>query len=226
MLPDPVIDQHNGIYVVREDLIPGGTKRRAIASLFTDNQHEYVYPSPVWGYAQVALAHAAQDHDKHATIFCAAHAVRKPLTLEAARLGAGIHEQRPGYMSVVRARAREYCHREGAQLLPFGLDDPRFIEALAAVARALPIVPAEVWSVAGSGVLTRALQMAWPDAAVHAVRIGAEPNAGRATVYEAPERYEDNARTPPPFPSCGNYDAKAWQFILKHASPGALFWNL
>ena len=28
------------------------------------------------------------------------------------------------------------------------------------------------------------------------------------------------------FPSCGNYDAKAWRFITAQASPGALFWNV
>jgi hypothetical protein len=34
------------------------------------------------------------------------------------------------------------------------------------------------------------------------------------------------ARLSPPFPSCDNYDAKAWRFIRAQASPGALFWNV
>jgi hypothetical protein len=80
--------------------------------------------------------------------------------------------------------------------------------------------------VAGSGTLTRALQRAWPHAAFHAVRIGSAPDAGRATLHMAPEPFERDAKQPPPFPSCGNYDAKAWRFILRHATPGALFWNV
>lgn len=226
MIPDPVIVEHDGILVVRDDMIPGGTKRRAIHALFHDNISEYVYASPVYGFAQIALAYAARDYDKHATIFCAKRKAHHALTREAKEAGASIVEVPHGYLNVVKARAREYCQRTGALLLPFGLDDPRFILALADVARALPVIPTEVWTVVGSGVLSRALQLAWPDAIVYGVRIGAEPDAGHAKVYVAPENYEKNAQEPPPFPSCANYDAKAWRFIRKHASPGALFWNV
>jgi len=93
-------------------------------------------------------------------------------------------------MSVLKARAREYCAVIGAQLLPFGLDTPAFIEALADVARGLRVNPREVWTVAGSGVLSRALQLAWPAARFFAVQVGAVPNAGRAQVIKAPERFE------------------------------------
>ena len=129
-------------------------------------------------------------------------------------------------MSVVRARARDYCEATGAQLLPFGLDTPAFIGALATVARALPVKPSEVWCAAGSGVLSRALQVAWPEPRCFAVRVGAEPHVGTAQVFTAPERFEQDAKEPPPFPSCSNYDAKAWRFVRQHASPGALFWNV
>ena len=30
----------------------------------------------------------------------------------------------------------------------------------------------------------------------------------------------------PPFPSALNYDAKAWEFMVKHGNPGAWFWNV
>jgi hypothetical protein len=131
-----------------------------------------------------------------------------------------------GYLSVVKARARDYCRSNGSVLLPFGLDDPRFIDALADAARKIPVVPTEVWSAVGSGCLSRALQQAWPAAKVYGVRVGAKPNAGRAEVLVASERYEQDARDPPPFPSCRNYDAKVWTFMKKYATPGALFWNV
>lgn len=227
-LPEPVILEHDGILVVRDDLLPGGTKRRAMHVLFDDKHNEYVYASPVYGYAQVALAYACRDYHKLATVFCAQRNDYAPLTLEAIAAGAAIVEVPMGFLTVVQARVREYCaHSAYRKMLPFGLDDPTFIAALADVARALPVKPHEVWSIASSGVLTRALQLAWPDATFYGVRVGAEPNAGKCvTVYQAPEKFERPARVRPPFPSCLNYDAKAWQFIKQHASKGALFWNV
>lgn len=221
----PVVEERDGLLVVRDDLVPGGTKARVLPVLL-DAHREYVYASPVYGYAQIALAHVARAHGKRATVFCAQRRVRHPRTAEAELAGARIIEVPHGYMSVVRARAREYCNVSGAKLLPFGLDTEQVIEALADVARSLPVQPAEVWSVAGSGTLTRALQRAWPGARFFAVRVGAVPNAGAAQVLQARERFEDPARHAPPFPSCANYDAKAWPFLCAQAAPGALFWNV
>lgn len=225
MLPDIVLEEVDGFTIVRDDLLPGGTKRRALPALFDDHQ-EYVYASPVFGYAQVALAHAARDHDKCATIFCAARKEMAPLTRQAMDAGALIVEVPYGYMSVVKARAFEYCKTHNACLLPFGLDDPRFIAAMADIVRGLDLNPFEVWSAVGSGTLTRSLQAAWPSVDFHGVRVGAEPEAGRATLYVAPEKYEQAARNPPPFPSCKNYDAKVWQFMKQFGHAGALMWNL
>lgn len=187
---------------------------------------EYVYASPAQGYAQVALAHSARACGARATVFVARRAEPHARTLEAKTAGARVLQVPVGYMTVVRARARAYAEAMGAELLPFGLDTPAFGEALAAIARSLPLDPAEVWSVAGSGVLSRALQKAWPMARFYAVRIGARPNAGRAEIITAPEKFEQSAKRPPPFPSCTNYDAKAWRFIRERATPGALFWNV
>lgn len=219
------MELRGNILVVRDDLIPGGTKVRTLPVLLIDAS-EFVYASPASGYAQIAVAIAARQCGKRATIFVAQRKTPHPRTASAQAAGARIVQVPAGYMTVVRARARAYCEVSGARLLPFGLDAPPFIAALADVARGLGLNPPEVWSVAGSGVLTRALQAAWPGAAVHAVRIGAMPIAGRAQLHQAPERYEQDARMPPPFPSCGNYDAKAWRFITAQAQPGALFWNV
>jgi threonine dehydratase len=221
----PKIIEHNSILVVRDDLLAGGSKRRALPALM-DGAVGYVYASPVYGYAQIALAHAAREVGKRAVIFCAQRKEKHPRTLEAAAAGALVVAIRCGYMSVLRKHAKDFAQEHGFTLLPFGLDVPEFIEALADVARALPVRPKEVWCVAGSGCLSRALAMAWPKAMVHAVRVGAEPEVGKAKLYIAPEKFEQDAKRPPPFPSCSNYDAKAWQFIRKYATPGALFWNV
>lgn len=225
-LPAPEIIEHDGILVVRDDLIPGGTKRRVLPALMESGE-EFVYASPVYGYAQIALAHTSAALGKRATVFCAKRNALHPRTIEASRAGAKIVQVPFGRLSVIQARAREYCRASGAMLLPFGLDTAPFIAALANVARALPVTPKQVWSVAGSGVLGRALQMAWPAAEFHAVVVGhVIRELGTAKLYRAPERFEDDAEIRPPFPSCPNYDAKAWRFVREHAAPGALFWNV
>lgn len=227
--PDPpTLTEHEGIVVVRDDLLPGGTKARVLPGVLDaiGAGGEVVYASPVYGYAQVALGHAARLTHRQATVFVARRAVPHPRTLEAASAGAKIVAVDHGYMSVLRARARDYAEAVGATLLPFGLDVPEMGDALAQVARELPFVPEQVWATAGSGTLSRALQAAWPAADHHAVRVGAEPNVGQARLWTAPEVFERPARTLPPFPSCDNYDAKAWQFLTTQAAPGALFWNV
>ena len=38
----PIVKEHEGIQVVRDDLFPGGTKARFIPRLFVDARHLYV----------------------------------------------------------------------------------------------------------------------------------------------------------------------------------------
>lgn len=223
--PDPVINSTGPYHVLRDDLIPGGTKARVIGR-FLVSADEWVYASPAYGYAQVALAHVCAAYGKRATVFVAKRKVLHPRTAEAQRAGAKIVQVPHGYLSNVQAKARAYAEYVGAGQLPFGFDFPEFVDALAELALGLPIRPSEVWTVAGSGTLSRALQKAWPEATFHAIRVGAMPAVGRAQLYEAPEKFEVDARQPPPFPSCSNYDAKAWRFVLRHAAEGALFWNV
>lgn len=225
MLPPLRIDPLGAHWVLRDDDVPGGTKRRVIAALF-DDAAEYVYGSPAYGYAQIALAHAARDHGRQATIFVARRTTLHPRTREAQRAGARIVQVPYGYLSNVKAKARAYCEATGARLLPWGLDAEPMVAAIGGLAASLGQGFPEVWCCAGSGVLTRGLQRAWPDARHVAVRIGAAPNAGRAVVLQAPETFEQDAKEPPPFPSCSNYDAKVWRFFRGHAVPGALYWNV
>jgi hypothetical protein len=229
--PAPVIEEHAGLrgrlLVVRDDVIPGGTKSRAILPLLSrSDAAEFVYASPAQGYAQVALGHCARRLGRRATVFTAARASPHPLTRAARAAGARIESVRPGYLAVVQARAREYCARTGAELLPFGVDSPVAIEGIAAAAR-LIAPPREVWTVAGSGVLTRALQRAWPSARFFAIVVGKKnPDIGRATPIIYPAPFERAAKTRPPFPSALNYDAKGWEIAHERAIPGALFWNV
>lgn len=223
--PDPVIEDRDGLLIVRDDLLPGGTKRRVIGPLIA-GAREVVYASPAYGFAQIALAYACRDLGIQATVFTAKRKTYHPRTLEAREAGARVVGVPHGYLAVVQKAAREYAAERGALLLPFGFDTPEFRDGLAAIARRLPVRPAEFWTVAGSGTLNRALQQAWPSARAYMIQVGRPPETGRATLLEAPEPFERDAKLRPPFPSTSNFDAKAWRFVSRHAAKGALFWNV
>ena len=228
MLPAPHVEEHAGVLVVRDDLLPGGTKMRAVLPLMESHAAaEYVYASPAQGYAQVAMAQCARLLGRRATVFTAARKVPHPLTRAAAEAGAAVVPVACGYLSVVQARARAYAAARGACLVPFGVDDEASLGAIAEAALATRLQPSEVWSVAGSGVLTRALQRAWPRARFVAVVVGREAcDTGRARRIVHPLPFGRPARVRPPFPSAPGYDAKAWEYIRAEAGPGALFWNV
>lgn len=231
MIPEPLIDEirvgSRRLLVVRDDIVPGGSKRRVLPDILADMpDDEFVFGGPAQGYAQVALGYSATDVGKRSTYFVAARKEKHPLTVEAEAAGARIVEVPAGRLNVVQARARAYCAETGARFLPLGFDIPEFGRALTDMVAKLPVRPREVWCVAGSGALSRALQAAWPDAAHHAIRIGFDPKIGEAHLHRSPEDFAKPAAERPPFPSCANYDAKAWRFVSRLARDGALFWNV
>lgn len=225
----PIVREHGGVSVIRDDLFPGGTKARFMPVLF-EGAEEAVYASPAEGGAQTALATVAKDLGKRATIFVAARAKLHPRTLEAARLGARVVPVRPGYLSVVQARAKDYAKTSGARLVPFGVDLPEAITRLADAALATGLDPDEVWCAAGSGVLARALAQAWPRARRHVVQVGRElppKDVAGAMIHIYPRPFSDVAKTLPPFPSDPHYDAKAWETMTARKGPGrVVFWNV
>jgi hypothetical protein len=225
----PVVREHDGILVVRDDLFPGGTKARFLPVLFEDAD-EVVYASAAEGGAQTALATVAALLGKRATIFVAKRKQPHPRALMAKRLGAKIMQVSPGYLSTVQARARDYSHKVGARLAPFGVDMPEAIETIAAAARSTEAEPDEVWCASGSGVLARALAAAWPKAHRHVVQVGRalHPNeVAGAEIHVYPLPFGREAKYKPPFPSDPHYDAKAWEQCVAQKGPGhVLFWNV
>jgi len=227
--PAPVIIQHEGVLVVRDDLFAGGTKARFLSMMF-NGADEVVYASPAEGGAQVALAIVARRLGKRATIFVACRATPHPRTIEAAKIGAKVVTVAPGYLSVVQARAREYCTQTGARLMPFGADMPGAINAIAAAACAIGIEPDEVWCASGSGVLARGLAAAWPNARRHAVQVGRKltpRDVAGAMIHIHPAPYGRAASSKPPFPCDPYYEAKAWEVTTACKGTGrVVFWNV
>ncbi len=226
----PILEQHAGVYVVREDLYPGGTKARYMPLLFAEHE-ELVYATPACGGAQFAMATVGAQLGKRVTLFVARRQCPHARTLQARRLGAKVVEVAPGYLTCVTKRARQYASTAaGAFLVPFGFDVPGCIDVLAGAARALTIAPDEVWCAAGSGTLARALALAWPNARRHVVEVGralAAAEVSGATIHKYPRPFMELAKRPAPFSADLNYDAKAWEVCAAlHGSGRVLFWNV
>ena len=231
-LPAPIIEEFDGIQVVRDDLLNGGTKRRAfnyyVASL--PEVKEFVYASPRQGYAQLSLAYSCRDLNRKCTV-TVPKGERYWLTNEAEKLGCKIIEIPMGYLTNIQSKARVYCEKNGAHLIPFGGDHPIIVEAMCSEAKRLDINPTEVWTVMSSGVLSRGLQKCWPNAKFYGVQIGhntTELEMGRAECFRSKYKFQQECKKDerPPFPSSLTYDSKAWTFIKEHATKGALFWNV
>lgn len=226
-----IIQMHQGVTVVRDDLFDGGTKARFLPKLF-DNADEVVYASSAEGGAQVALATVAKALGKKATIFSPARATLHPRQLQAKALGAKVVAVRPGYLNVVQSRARGYCEQSGATLAPFGMKVPVAVKVIAKAARQINRKPAEVWCAAGSGTLATALRRAWPDSEHHVVAVGRRlcPNdVAGAIVHQYHEPYRH--AVPDwvcPFPADGHYERKAWVTCVSKCSrtKPVLFWNV
>jgi len=246
--PDPIVEIHQGVHVVRDDMLAAGTKVRGVDYLIGHDARfahieEWVYGScPAAGYAQISLPTVCGRYQKRAVIFMAKRRLDAlhPYQQRGLDAGADVHWVPNGMLSVTQARARAYVAESPTtrMLLPIGLEHPTVFGSFIRVARNLPIMPQYVWTVGSSGTLNRSLQLAWPEAEVHVVSTGhqmSEQEIGRAHFHRSP--YTFNQIVPlheqPPFPSAVGYDAKAWGPMMdwyRTARPTAsgvvLFWNV
>ena len=245
----PVVVQHEGVSVVRDDLltvspgVPCGSKVRFFDALLHrySEIEEWVYgSSPACGYAQISLPAACRVRGSESHIFMAKrdpknyHEYQK----RGIELGGIYHWVPNGMLNVTEARAREYVNEQPSRrkLVEIGGDHPVIIGSVIKVARSMGVVPDVVWSSGSSGTLTRGLQYAWPDAEVHVVQVGhkmkpeqigrAEHHVADYDFFKAPE-----ADLMPPFPSVAEYDAKAWIKMVEYYAgevpeKNVLFWNV
>jgi ribosomal protein L21 len=229
-----VLEKHGHITVVREDTLDGGSKLRFLPFLVQGAQ-EVVFGAPFCGGAPLALSVLGRESGQKITIF---YAARKTLHARQEKVkanGARLEFVSPGYMTVVQAKARAYAAASGAMFLPLGFDVPAaadpFIEAIAKV-RAKVGDPPEVWCATGSGMLARCLGVAFPSSKVIGVCVGLKSRhdkqeyQGNVELREHPLDFARESKAESPFPSCPNYDLKAWELCAKEAKPGALFWNV
>lgn len=242
---EPVVEKvkipnNRTIYVVRDDLIGGGTKVRFLDFIVRNavqrGVKEIVYGGcPATGYAQISLPILTNRYGIKTVLFMAKRNPKNYTEYQqrALDLGAKINWVENGMLTVSTARAKRYWARDPKKriVLPLGLEHETAFGCIIKVARSLRVRPTEIWSVGSSGTLNRGLQLAFPKVPSNVVQVGhnMKPREiGRANHFKSEYRFEKPVKTheAPPFPSAPTYDAKAWKFILDHANHRALFWNV
>lgn len=228
------IEMHKGVYVLRDDLLPGGTKSVFLTDLIDRTKDVVVYASPVYGGMQIALAHCCKQIGKRAVIFCAKRQTPHPNTIKAKEAGAIVYEVRFGYLSNCQAKARDYAAMNNGQVMAFGANYPAAIQAIAdRTKQAVAMIgaePTEIFCAVGSGTLLQGIIKGTSKAKVIGIQVGADiseqlPQRARIIKYHKP--FEQEARFRAPFPSCANYDLKAWEYCQRYKGTGeVLFWNV
>lgn len=237
------------VHVVRDDLLPGGTKQRAVTGYLRDAISEgvtsFVYASPPPGFAQVALAYVCGQMGVDCVLFCEQVGGRfHEYSLLARSHGATIHPC--STLPVAEKEAGDY--RDGTpncRKLPLGFAEPGYLCYLrTAVAREwanithdLGRAPRRVWLPVGSATLGTVFSDVLPDdVELHCVDVrildprdtrlrdlAARP---RVTMYRTGELFCEPCADQPPIPANVHYDAKLWALLRHHGTDGDLWWNV
>ena len=232
--PKPIIEEHNRFLVVRDDLVPGGSKMRFLPYLVKDAK-EVVFGGPFCGGAPYALSVWGGRTKTKVTLYYAKRKELHTRQKKALKNGATIYQVPYGYMYNVQSKAKKYAKDKGALFLPLGFDVSEasnpFIHQMKLVRSMVGNVD-QVWAATGSGMLARCLGKAFDPIPVHGVIVGLasrnekQTYSSNVTLHKYPKDFSWSSGYESPFPSCGNYDLKAWEMCQKLSKGKTLFWNV
>ena len=229
----------NGIYVAREDLCEGGSKVRFLPQLVKGADHIVYGGSLFCGGAALALSVVGKYLHKRVTLFYAKRAHWHPRQVIAQQNGATLIGVPMGFQKTVLKRASVYASEHGALVLPIGFDMQVAEEALMDVmmqVRHRYGVFESVYCACSTGMLTRSLARAFPEAEIVATVVGLKTYREKSnlpanvTMVDWPAVLSRPVKTPTPFPCCPYYERKAWMTLLDREKPPTvrrvLFWNV
>ena len=124
--------------------------------------------------------------------------------------------------------AKKYAEENGYAFIPLGLRHELATAGIVYAASKVP-EPDEVYVAISTGVLSRALQIAWPKAQFYCVAVARNLKAGelgRAQVISDRLPFTSPETMIPPFPTVATYDAKVWKYIPKQSGRNILMWNV
>ena len=232
--PVPRITVHDGIRVVRDDDLVGSKVRGGdcLISSLPSHIDTIVYVQPRTGLAGVSLLDVAKRHGKKVKLFMPSS---KRISMHQAcciERGCEYEFHRIAAMPNLNLIAKKWADAHpNAFFVPLGLKHELVTAGIVKVAYENIKEPDEVYTATSTGVLTRALQIAWPNAKFTSVCVSRNMKAGELGVAEpiseplaftASEKKENL----PPFPNIDTYDGKVWKYIPKNSDKDILFWNV
>lgn len=227
-MPDnPVLERFDRFWVVRDDLVHGGTKQIVLREMLPGLQEKhFVYSASVYGKGGAALAFACAELGYQCTLFIAKSNF-KPDWIDAVKaLGARLIWTDAIPVAEIEVMAWQYAVENDALCLPLGFDCEQFHTGLINYAQRLPFEPKELWCPIVSGTMAHALESAFPNAALKGVSVVKNHDyKGHGTVFDAQEKFVRGAAIPPPYPAWPYSDAKVWRFVKKHGVDDAVIWN-
>lgn len=237
LLPEVIIKQHEGIKVVREDLVlKGGTKTRAAEFLISSiKKSTLVYVVPRVGHAGVAIMELAKLYNKEVIFFMPA--CKEISDNQSFIISMGpkkVEFERIAAMPNLNRLAKKYAEQNGYEFLPFGLNHPYTIAGFVRTCENILKnynEPEEMWSVVSTGVLTRGLQIGFSNTKMKGVAVARNMKngeLGRTEIISEKLPFLTNEKefNLPPFNTVPCYDGKAWKYIPKNTNNDVWFWNV
>lgn len=229
----PVITKHEGVRVVRDDLLVGSKVRGGdcLISSLPEHIDTIVYVQPRTGLAGVSLLDVAKRHNKKVMLFMPSSKRISHHQACCIERGCEYSFHRIAAMPNLNLIAKKWAdERPNAFFVPLGLKHEMVTAGIVkSASRIAP--PDEVYCATSTGVLTRALQIAWPKTNFTSVCVSRNMKAGElgraepiseALAFTASEKTNNL----PPFPTIDTYDGKVWKYIPKNSAKDILFWNV
>jgi hypothetical protein len=229
----PTVTTHDGIRVVRDDLLVGSKVRGGdcLISSLPDHIDTIVYVQPRTGLAGVSILDVAKRHNKKVMLFMPSSKKISHHQACCIEQGCDYSFHRIAAMPNLNLIAKKWAdERPNAFFVPLGLKHEMVTAGIVKTAMKIP-EPEEVYTATSTGVLTRGLQIAWPNAKFTSVCVSRNMKAGelgKAKPISEPLAFtaHEKVENLPPFPNIDTYDGKVWKYIPKNSNRDILFWNV
>jgi len=230
---EPVVDMYDGVRVVRDDYLVGSKVRGGdcLISSLDSRIDTIVYVQPRTGLAGVSILDVAKKHNKDVMLFMPSSKKISHHQACCIERGAKFEFHRIAAMPNLNAIAKKWAsERKNAFFVPLGLKHEMVTAGIVKTASKIR-EPEEVYTATSTGVLTRALQIAWPNAKFYSVCVSRNMKAGELGIAEPicePLAFlqAEKKENLPPFPTIDTYDGKVWKYIPKNTNKDILFWNV
>jgi hypothetical protein len=235
----PLVTEHSGIKVVRDDKIVGSKCRFADLLMKSIKEDTIVYVQPRVGLAGVSILEIAKKYNKKVVLFMPSSkeiSVHQAVCIER---GAIPKFRRIAAMPNLNLMAKKWAEENNAFFVPLGLRHELVTACAARVAMNITEFykeePDVCFVATSTGVLVRGLQIGWPNTTFYSVCVARnmhEGELGRAIPISEPlpfqkMEYESNI---PDFPTVQTYDAKAWKYAKEYKtqnpSKSVWLWNV